>query len=62
MSGENAAILSVRFPPTLITKMDELVAQGLFLNRNDLIREAVRQLLLKYNYNSNGNGPALAVR
>jgi len=60
MSRQEQVVLSVRFPHALIQRIDELVAQGLFLNRNDLIREAVRQLLIKYN--NNDNSPVLGVR
>ena len=41
-------ILAVRLPPALAAKVDELVQRGLYFNRSDFIRDAVRQLLTKY--------------
>jgi len=38
----------VRIPVTLLRQLDELVELGLFENRSDAIREAVRRLLIHY--------------
>jgi len=35
-------------PVGIVAEMDKLIEKGLFRNRNDLIREAIRQLILKY--------------
>jgi len=53
--------ISVKLPPSLLEQMDKLVEAGIFGNRSDVIREAVRQLIIKY-YSLNSERPVLAVR
>jgi len=40
--------LHVRLPENLVRLLDELVAEGVFKDRTEAIREAVRLLLAKY--------------
>lgn len=37
--------VSVRLPPKLVGEIDKLVESGLFSNRSDFIKEAIRQYL-----------------
>jgi len=53
--------ISVKLPPSLLEQMDKLVEAGIFGNRSDVIREAVRQLIIKY-YSLDSERPVLAVR
>jgi len=38
----------VKIPVMLIERMDELIESGYFQNRADVVREAVRRLLVDY--------------
>jgi len=44
----NVRILSVRIPKDLIDEMDQLVEQGHFMSRSELIREGIRTVIRKY--------------
>ena len=41
--------ISVRMPEAILHEIDKLVIEGYFENRNDALREAARQLIIKYN-------------
>ncbi|WP_457751816.1 ribbon-helix-helix domain-containing protein [Thermococcus sp.] len=43
-------IISVQLPPGLIKAMDQLVKQGVYPNRSEIIRTAIRELLKKELY------------
>jgi len=53
--------VTVRLPPAIVARVDRLVEAGFFKNRCDLIREAVRQLLVKY-YSLDTEKPVEGVR
>jgi antitoxin ParD1/3/4 len=40
-------IISVQLPQGLINAMDQLVKKGVYPNRSEVIREAIRELLKK---------------
>ena len=42
--------LQIRFPKKLLDKVDELLKSGLFQNRSEIIREAVRNFIKESNY------------
>jgi Arc/MetJ-type ribon-helix-helix transcriptional regulator len=41
-------ILHVRISKDMLDRADYLVEQGLYSNKNEVIREAIRNVLLKY--------------
>ena len=41
-------VISVKIPVALVERMDELIERGYFQNRADVVREAVRRLLVDY--------------
>ncbi|ASJ10172.1 transcriptional regulator [Thermococcus sp. P6] len=43
-------IISVQLPRGLINAMDQLVKRGVYPNRSEIIREAIRELLKKELY------------
>ena len=43
-------IISVQIPQGLINAMDQLVKKGVYPNRSEIIREAIRELLKKELY------------
>ena len=43
-------IISVQLPQGLIRAMDQLVKQGIYPNRSEIIRTAIRELLRKELY------------
>jgi len=43
-------IVSVQLPQGLINAMDQLVKKGVYPNRSEIIREAIRELLKKELY------------
>lgn len=43
-------IISVQLPQGLIRAMDQLVKQGIYPNRSEIIRTAIRELLKKELY------------
>ncbi|WP_297497576.1 ribbon-helix-helix domain-containing protein [Thermococcus sp.] len=43
-------IVSVQLPQGLINAMDQLVKMGVYPNRSEIIREAIRELLKKELY------------
>ncbi|AHL23220.1 MULTISPECIES: ribbon-helix-helix domain-containing protein [Thermococcus] len=43
-------IISVQLPQGLINAMDQLVKKGVYPNRSEIIREAIRELLKKELY------------
>ena len=43
-------IISVQIPQGLINAMDQLVKRGVYPNRSEVIREAIRELLKKELY------------
>ncbi|BAD86459.1 hypothetical protein, conserved [Thermococcus kodakarensis KOD1] len=43
-------IISVQLPQGLINAMDQLVKKGVYPNRSEVIREAIRELLKKELY------------
>ncbi|ASI99101.1 ribbon-helix-helix domain-containing protein [Thermococcus celer] len=43
-------IISVQLPQGLINAMDQLVKRGVYPNRSEVIREAIRELLKKELY------------
>ena len=43
-------IVSVQLPQGLINAMDQLVKKGVYPNRSEVIREAIRELLKKELY------------
>ncbi|WP_297521396.1 ribbon-helix-helix domain-containing protein [Thermococcus sp.] len=43
-------IISVQLPQGLINAMDQLVRRGIYPNRSEIIREAIRELLKKELY------------
>ncbi len=43
-------IISVQLPQGLINAMDQLVKMGVYPNRSEIIREAIRELLKKELY------------
>ena len=44
----NIRIISVRLTKDLIDEMDQLVEQGHFMSRSELIREGIRTVIRKY--------------
>jgi len=44
----DSEIISLRLPKHLVESLDILVAAGLYQNRADAIREAIRMVLVKY--------------
>jgi len=40
--------LQIRLTPQVIKKVDELVEQGVYSNRNEAVRDAVRRLVFNY--------------
>ena len=42
------AIISVKIPDSYVKILDELVEKGIFKNRSEAIREALRLLINKY--------------
>lgn len=41
------SITPVRLPQGILKKVDQLVEQGLYSSKSDVIRDAIRQLVLK---------------
>ena len=41
------AVTQVRLPEGLITEIDKLVNKGLYTNKSDVIRDAIRKLVLE---------------
>jgi hypothetical protein len=41
-------VVSVKLPVGLVDALDELIEEGFFQNRSDVIREAVRRLIVEY--------------
>jgi hypothetical protein len=41
-------VVSVKLPVGLVEALDELIGEGLFQNRSDAVREAVRRLIVEY--------------
>ena len=48
-------IICVRLPKGLVREMDKLIQAGLYQNRADLIREAMRRLITTYKIGGNGS-------
>jgi hypothetical protein len=45
----NASIpVTAHIPVTIVERIDTLIEKGLFENRSDFVREAVRRLLIEY--------------
>ena len=40
--------LQIRLTPQVLKKVDELVKEGVYSNRNEAVRDAVRRLVLSY--------------
>ncbi|WP_345803971.1 ribbon-helix-helix domain-containing protein, partial [Pyrobaculum arsenaticum] len=45
---EEMVLISFHVPPSQLRQIDELVRAGLYVNRSDVVRAAIRQLLLRY--------------
>jgi hypothetical protein len=43
--GEKMPIISLNLPPEYIKAMDELIRQGRYRNRSEIVRTAIRQML-----------------
>jgi len=41
------AVTQVRLPKGIISEIDELVKKGLYTNKSDVVRDAVRKLILE---------------
>lgn len=41
------AVAQVRLPEGLMQEVDELVSKGLYTNKSDVIRDAIRKLILE---------------
>ena len=48
MDSENPIYLSCRTPANDARKIDKLVSQGIYVNRSDFMRTAIRELLQKH--------------
>ncbi|OIO62539.1 hypothetical protein COY26_00255 [Candidatus Woesearchaeota archaeon CG_4_10_14_0_2_um_filter_33_10] len=58
------AVTQVRLPEGLITEIDKLVDKGFYTNKSDVIRDAIRKLVLEKQIGSipNTDGSAKEVR
>ncbi|MEM4438639.1 MAG: ribbon-helix-helix domain-containing protein [Pyrobaculum sp.] len=45
---EKMVLISFHVPPSQLRQIDELVRAGLYANRSDVVRAAIRELLLRY--------------
>jgi Arc/MetJ-type ribon-helix-helix transcriptional regulator len=48
----DTVLLQVRVNATLLRKVDELCAEGLFKNRSDAVNDALRYLVMRYSRTS----------
>jgi len=46
--GQKDVLLHIRVPEKLKQQIDQLIEIGLFNNKAEVIREGIRELLLKY--------------
>ena len=46
--------ISARIPPALTKEMDKLIEAGIYSNRSEIIKEALREFLLKKKYSKAG--------
>ena len=46
--------ISARIPPALAKEMDKLIEAGIYSNRSEIIKEALREFLLKKKYSKAG--------
>ncbi|MEM0462880.1 ribbon-helix-helix domain-containing protein [Pyrobaculum sp.] len=46
--GEEMVLISVHLPQKMLQQIEELVKGNLFPNRSELIRSAIRELILKH--------------
>ncbi len=47
-NNKDAVILTLRLPQALLQRMDALIDEGVFQNRGELIREAIRRIIIEY--------------
>ena len=41
-------VLHIRISQDMMSRLDSLIVKGLFSNKNEIIREAIRTVVLKY--------------
>jgi len=41
-------VMSIKMPLSLVEEIDKMVERGLYQNRSDFVREAVRRLITEY--------------
>jgi hypothetical protein len=47
-TNKNTVTLTMRVPTELLVRMDSLIERGIFQNRGELLREAIRRLIMEY--------------
>ncbi len=47
-TNKNTVTLTMRVPAELLVRMDSLIERGIFQNRGELLREAIRRLVMEY--------------